>query len=150
MENTRTYSLIAEKSPTSGKNAYAWQNRLYIPCGAQALYEYNEDGVVTDISPSKYVTNNSDFDGRIVALAGDAQWLFAFLENGDRTEILAGRWETVESGSEWVWHPIVSAPIGKVTCAKVSTVYKRRLWFGTAVAACIIFRLPACTANITR
>ena len=72
--------LRAERSSTSGTNMIEWQGKIYIPCGTQALFEY-DGGTLTDISPSKYITNSTDFDGRIQALAADAQYLFPILES---------------------------------------------------------------------
>lgn len=128
-------SLKSEKTTTSGQNSLAWQNKLYIPCGQQSLYEYDE-GVVTDISPSKYIVsseaNANAYTGKVIALAADAQWLFAFVQNGSLVEVLAGQWKTA---SQWVWYPLVTLAEAEVdleiTCAYVSGVYKKRLWFGS-------------------
>ena len=114
-----TPSLISEKRSTSGRNAHNWQNKLYIPCGEQALYEY-DGGILTDISPSKYITGTSDFSGRITALASDAQWLFAYLITGTTLEVLAGRWENVDGDVMWVWHPLISKiNTSPVNCAVI-------------------------------
>ncbi|GAG68955.1 unnamed protein product, partial [marine sediment metagenome] len=55
-------------SSTSGKNSLAFKDRIYIPCGAQSLFEYDA-GTVSDLSPAGFCTNLSDFNGRVHALA---------------------------------------------------------------------------------
>ena len=120
--------LRASTNSTSGKNSLAWQGKLYIPCGTQSLYEY-DSGTITDVSPAKYVTNDSDFTGKIVALAGDSQWLFAIVSNDVKSEVLAGRWETVAGINDWVWHPISEVTL-EVGSAYASAVGNNRLWLG--------------------
>ena len=123
-------SLISEKATGSGRNALVWQGSVYYPCGTQALYEYSASGIVTDISPSKYITNSANFDGHIEALASDAQYLFVLVKNVGITEILAGRRETIGGSTTWVWHPIArEITAGDVEFAGASTIYARRIWF---------------------
>lgn len=122
--------LRSEESPTSGQNAISWQGRLYIPCGSQTLYEYN-NGVPTNISPSRFITNNTTYSGKILALAGDAHWLFAVLDNDTKVQVLAGRREFVET-TRWVWHPIVELTMSGASSAWVTTALNRRLWIGPA------------------
>jgi hypothetical protein len=135
--------LISEKSSTSGLNTTIWQGRAYIPCGTQALYEYDSlTETLIDISPSKYITNSTDFDGRVVALAHDAQYLFAILDNDTKIEVLAGRWETFEEGTTWIWHPISEITLTGCKYAYASTVYARRLWISSTSASDNIYYLP--------
>jgi len=143
-------ALISEKASTSGKNSLNWQGNLYIPCGSQALYEYN-DGTVADISPSKFITNSTDYVGRVMALASDAQYLYAFVENaaGSYTSVLAGRWEIIDGSTRWVWHPISYFNVSGIAVAHSATVYKRRLWFGTVSNTICYLPLTAMYANIT-
>ena len=122
--------LRAEQSTTSGKNAISWQGKLYIPCGSQTLYEY-DNGVATNISPSRYITNNTDYSGQITALAGDAHWLFAVVDNDTKVQVLAGRWEYVDT-VRWVWHPIAELTMTGASSAWVTTALNRRLWIGPA------------------
>jgi hypothetical protein len=144
--------LVAESSATSGKNSIVWQGSLYTQRGTQALYEY--DGVsesLTDISPSKYITNSSDYDGQIQALASDAQYLYAIMDNGTKVDILAGRWERFESIVAWVWHPISEITLTGCEFAHSSTIYARRLWLlSTSSSDSITYiPLPSAYGNIT-
>ncbi len=144
--------LISEQSSTSGVNTTEWQGNIYIPCGAQALYEYDTSiSALTDISPSKYVTNSTDFDGIIQALSGDSQYLYAALDNGTKTEVLAGRWETIGGSVSWIWHTLASFTF--VGCYKLyaSAIYKSRLWISSTSAseALCYFTLTSMYGNIT-
>ena len=96
--------LKSELTETSGRNAIVWQSRIYIPCGEQSLYEY-DNGIITNISPSKYITSSLDYSGKVKALVADSQWLFAILDDDEKVQVLAGRWEEID-GTRWVWHPI--------------------------------------------
>ncbi len=122
--------LISEKSSTSGTNAHVWQGKYYFPCGVSGLYEY-DGGTVTDISPAKYITNSTDFDEEIMALASDAQWLYAIVDNGTKVEVLAGRWETIDSTTSFVWHNLAEITLAGCANAYVSSVYDKRLWIGS-------------------
>jgi hypothetical protein len=141
-------SLVSEKSSTSGKNAINWQGKIYVPCGAQGLYE-NDDGTITDISPSKFITNNTDYDGQITALAGDTQYLYAFMDNGSKVEVLTGRWEIVDNISAWRWHPLSEVTLADANSAKASTVYKRRVWFGSSTGVLMYIPYTSMYGNIT-
>ncbi len=135
-------SLISEKASDSGKNAIVYKGAVYIPCGAQGLYEYSSTGVTTDISPAKYITNSANFDGQIQALAADSQYLYAFLDNSTKTEILAGRRETISGSTTWVWHPIAEVTITGVEFAGASTEYARRVWFLSTSSGDNVFYVP--------
>ena len=136
--------LISEKSTTFGKNAIVWQGCAYIPCGTQALYEYDgSTQALTDVSPARFITNSTDFDGQIVALASDAQYLFAVIDNATKLEILAGRWESFPNeGVSWVWHPISEITLAGCNYATSSTIYARRLWILSTSSADTIYYLP--------
>lgn len=120
---------------TSGKNSFAWnQTQIYYPCGTQSLIEYDA-GAITWRSPSKYCTNLSAFNGRVQALAGDEEWLFAILDNGDYVEVLAGREETIDSTTKWIWHPISQFALTGCETAFVSSIFQKRLWIASTSSA---------------
>ena len=126
-------SLRSDASSTSGRNAIEWQGKLYIPSGEQTLTEYDH-GNVTDISPSKYITNSSDYSGRISALVSDSQYLYAVIDNDTKVEILAGRWEYIDR-TRWVWHPLAELTMTGAMSAIVSTIWGvNRLYIGPATA----------------
>ncbi len=135
--------LVSEKSTTSGVNSIEWQGNIYIPCGAQSLYEYDTStSSLTDISPSKYVTNSTDFDGRIHALAGDSQYLFCAVDNATKIEILAGRWETINGAVSWIWHPLSELTLDGCQTMYASSVYKRRLWVSSTSSSDSLYYYP--------
>ena len=133
-------SLVSEASSTSGKNACFWQKRLYIPCGTQALYEW-DNGTVTNVSPYVFTNNDSDFTGRVMAVAGDGHWLYALIDNGTKVELLAGRWETIND-TAFRWHPIAELTLAGVNYAFISTVYAKRLWIGSTSASDSLYYIP--------
>ena len=105
--------LETEYATTSGKNAFVWKNKLYIPAGDQALLE--TDGTTNTFrNPANYCTNLADFVGRITAIAGDGFYLYITVNNGSDSEILAGRLETIDGTTSWVWHPIAELPISGI------------------------------------
>jgi len=91
-----------------------------------------------------FTTNDSDFDGQVQALASDARYLFAIVDNGTKLEILAGLWEIVEGYHDWRWHPIAEIPATFTNCetAFFSTVVARRLWLASTTASEAIYYIP--------
>jgi hypothetical protein len=144
--------LRSEKSSTSGVNSTEWQGNLYIPCGNQTLYEYDtSNSRLTDISPSKYITNSSDFDGRIQAISGDSQYLIVAIDNSTKIEIVFGRWETSGGSVQFVWHPLAELTLAGANKIFASTVYKRRLWIASTSSSDSLYYIPLTSmyGNIT-
>ena len=108
---------------------YYWKGKLYIPSGQSSLYEY-DNGVVTDISIIKIAEGHLSFDEHIAALAGDQEYLYAAVNDGDEVHILAGRWEAID-GATWVWHPIHTFEAGNATAMLISGIGGRYLYLGT-------------------
>jgi len=125
---------------TTGDSAIVWQGKAYVPCGAQSLVEYNA-GTITWRSPAKFCTNLSAFNGRVQVVAADEEYLFAMLDNGSYVEVLAGRLETIDSTTKFVWHPICQITLGGCQAAGVSSVYERRLWITSTTAANSIYSI---------
>jgi len=125
---------------TTGDSAIVWQGKAYVPCGVQSLVEYDA-GAITWRSPAKHCTNLSAFNGRVQVVAADEEWLFAMLDNDTKVEVLAGRLETVDSTTKWVWHPISQITLGGCQAAGVSSVYERRLWITSTTAANSIYSI---------
>jgi hypothetical protein len=95
---------VTGKSSHSGKNSILWQGEYFRPTGDQALLRsgtYN-----SWIQPGKFATNNSDYSGEVSALAGNEEWLYAFMDTGSSIGIVAGREETIDGDTRWIWHPI--------------------------------------------
>lgn len=99
------HNLVTADSSYMGMGMINWQGNIYYPIFA-TLYEHNSDGVVTDISPSKSINGSSSFDGEIISLAGDSDYLYAIIDNSTNVQVVAGRWETVEDGTQFIWHSV--------------------------------------------
>lgn len=127
-----------------------WLNKLYFPAGAQALLEYN-DGVNSWRNPSDFCTNLSDFNGNVQAVAGDDRYLFAIVDNSTKIEVLAGRLETIDGSTGWVWHPINETTLTGCGHAFVSSIYQKRLWISSTLVTDSIYYIPLPTGygNIT-
>ncbi len=118
---------------TSGKNAFVWKKKIYIPCGAQGLLE--TDGTSNTFrNPARYCTNLTAFVGRVVAVTGDEEYLYIITENATEVEVLAGREETVDGTTSWVWHPISHITLTNCETAWISSIYKKRLWISSDTA----------------
>ena len=127
-------------STTSGANSIEWGDKIYIPCGTESLLEYDA-GTFTWRNPAL----SSIFDGRVQAVAGDDQWLFAIVDSAtaNYVEVLAGRLETIDGTTSWVWHGSL-AHISMTNCnrAYVSSVFKKQLWIGSTVSTDSIYSIP--------
>jgi len=130
-----TEDTVALTASTSGKNFFAWKGDLFYPCGSQGLWWYDSSaGAAQFISPSLYVTNQ--FVGRVQALAADDQYLYAsVLQNtsSDAILIMAGRQETVDGTTSWLWHPITYVAVAGSAAMWVTNTPKKRLYYFTPV-----------------
>lgn len=123
---------------TSGKNMFGWNNNVYIPCGVNALLEYIPgDGTYSNISPAaiafsttqaKIATASAvlsgiqtDFDGRIMAIAGDDSWLWVIQDNGTVNNLFKGQYANID-GTGWHWHPVANTTMADVNCMAVSSL----------------------------
>lgn len=66
-------------------------------------------------------------------------------------EILAGRLETIDSATSWVWHPYQKITLTGVETMWVSTVYQKRLWIASTASTDSLYYIPLPTGygNIT-
>jgi len=145
VEDTKT--MVAS---TSGANSTVWMGNVYMPYGSAGLVEY-ASGVTTWRSPSKLCNDDSDYDDRIFAVVGDEEWLFAAVDNGTKVELLAGRLETIDNSTVWVWHPINQITLTGVQRMYVSTVVNKRLWISSTASGDDIYyiKLFASYGNVT-
>ncbi|KKN56928.1 hypothetical protein LCGC14_0567200 [marine sediment metagenome] len=118
------------KRSDNAKNLLPWHTKVYIPAGENGLVEY-DGGTITWRSPSLYSTNLSDFAGQVQALAADEDYLYAILDNTTKLEIVAGQLRTVDGSVLWAWHPIQQITLTGCETAKVTSVYKKRLWIAS-------------------
>ena len=142
--------LASLKATTSGKNALEYKKNLYVPCGTQSLYEY-DDGTVTELSPSNFCTNLSEFVGRVQALAFDERYLYAIVDNSSKIELLAGGWETVDGSTDWRWHPIAELTLAGCETAFVSSVFQKRIYIASTSSSDSLYYyiLPTGYGDIT-
>lgn len=141
VQNDLAPELRSATASTSGKNAFLWKNKLYIPFGAQGLLE--TDGTTnTFLNPASYCTNLSDFVGRVMAVAGDEEYLFVAVDNSTEIEILAGREETIDGTTGWVWHPIHDLTLTGCETIYVSSVKQKRLWIASDTVGEGLYYIP--------
>ena len=126
---------------TTGTSGTYWQGKYYIPCGAQSLIEY-DGGTISWRSPSKYSSSISTFNGKVQAVTGDEEYLFAIIDNSSSVEVLAGRSEVISGSTRWVWHPLQEFTLEGCSLAFVSSVFQKRLWIGSTSGSQNIFYIP--------
>lgn len=141
VQNDLAPELKSSTASTSGKNTFLWKNKLYIPFGTQGLLE--TDGTTnTFLNPASYCTNLSDFVGRVMAVSGDEEWLFVAVDNSTEIEILAGREETIDGTTGWIWHPIHELTLTGCETLFVSSVYQKRLWIASTSTSDSSYYIP--------
>ena len=116
------YELIPELSSASTDidyPLYMWKGCLYIPSGDNSLFEY-DNGTVTIISPVTYASGDGSYDGAVYSVCGDDSYFYAAVDDGVNMQILAGRWETVASDTDWYWHPIQTLSSNQVNQMLIS------------------------------
>lgn len=120
-------------STTTGENLTFWQSVVYFPAGTQTLFQYDPgaNDLASGAAPSVMSRGMADYSGRIYAMAGDDQYLYAFVGGlSGKIELLAGRNESIAGTTSWVWHPIYQATATDVAHMVVSTVTSpNRLWW---------------------
>lgn len=131
------------KSTDNGKNSTVWLDYVYMPWGDQSLLE--TDGTTNSWrNPADFCTNLADFNDQVMAVAGDDRYLHAVLKYGVGTVyILAGRQETIDGSTSWVWHPIAKqTSMDGCNSAFVSGVVTKRLWFSSTDASHSLYYIP--------
>lgn len=123
--------LRALTKSTSGKGAYTDGEKIWIPAGEQALLEIESDGTLTWRNPSDFCTNLPEFNGRVCAVTADDRYLYIVLDNGDVVYVFAGRDETIDGSTQWVWHPIAEVPISGCETAFVTSIPDKRLFISS-------------------
>jgi len=125
--------LKAEASTTYTYGLHLWGDKLYIPSGVNSLYEYDiSAGTATVISPVRYAPGDANYDEEVLAICHDETYLYVVVDNGSDLKILAGRWETVDGDTDWVWHPLYDKTSNDITCMLISSATgDKRLYAGT-------------------
>ena len=120
-----------------------WLDKLYIPSGTNSLYEYDiASGDVEILSPVKFAIGDTRYDGKVIALASDGlEYLYVAVKTLSRCIILAGRWETVGSETDWRWHPIYDGTDSTESISQmlVSNALGKKLYIGN-------YNLPGSTS----
>lgn len=137
-------------SSTFAARMFVWRNKLYIPCGDQSILE-TDATTNTFLDPADYCTNLSDFVGEIFGVSGDERYLYVAIDNSTKVEIVAGRSETIDGTTGWVWHPLQEITLTGCEYLHVSTKVAKRLWIAsnTTGEAFSYMPLPATYGNIT-
>lgn len=143
VQNDLCPELEPIKSTTSCQNSIIFLDNIYIQAGTQALLEVGTTNQW--ISPSEYCTNLPAFIGRVQGLAHDDQWLFAvtyYDTTTDKVEVLAGRWETKDSVTSWVWHPIQEITLAGCSYAWVSSTDQKALYIASTSNSDSFYKIP--------
>jgi hypothetical protein len=136
--------LKALTASTSGQNAeIGMDGYITYPAGDQGLFKIGS--TVEKINPAGFTTNNSDYNGRVMACAHDDDYDYIAVDNSTKVEILATREETLNGYTRRVYHPICELTMAGVACMEVSTVYQKRLWIVSTSAADNIYYIPLYT-----
>ena len=150
-DNDQDYlpEMRTSKSSTSGKNSLFAHGRVYIQCGDQTLWEHDgtagtSTALKTNISPSLYMTELSDFSGKILGIAADDRYLIVILDNGSDIQILAGQWETIGT-TDFRWHTLCKIISMGCATAIVSNHVKKRLWITSTAAGNSVYYVPFTT-----
>ncbi len=88
------------KTIDNGRTSIVWQSNIYMPWGDQALLE-NDSGTNTFLNPADYCTNLADYNGQIMALAGDSRYLHAVVAPTKRNLLTNGSFENSDPPSGW-------------------------------------------------
>jgi len=116
-------STLPDADTSVSYKGYSWKGWRFSPVGNNKLYRKNlSTSTVEDISIGQYAQGDEDMDGAVLAMTGDGDYLYVAINNGSKTEILAGRDETVAGSTSWVWHPIWSFSTDGIVSMAVSSV----------------------------
>ncbi len=130
------------RSTDNGKNAFFWLHKFYLP------YQYSllesDSGVNTWLSPSNYFTNLTEFTGKVQAVTGDDKYLYVTLATAGSYggKLLAGRWETIDGTTEWVWHPILALDENFSETIFISSVFQKRLYLADLQTSEALYYIP--------
>jgi len=130
-------SLKAFRATNAGKNSCVWNEKIYIPMGQNALIEYdpandsweNISPALTQHSASATQTGGTltssiltSFDGKIWAVGGGTDWLWALQENGTKNTLFKGQYASIDGIIGWAWHPVAEQTQGDANCIGVSNL----------------------------
>jgi hypothetical protein len=133
-------------SAADGKKDTIFLDDLYMPWGDQSLVHWDSSATTADYkSPSKYCTGVGDFVGAVQAVAADEEYLFAIVDNSTKVEVLAGRDETIDGVTSWVYHPIAEITLTGCETAFVSNVVKKRLYIASTDGTEALYYIPLTT-----
>jgi len=123
-----TDATIPLTSSTGGSLSFNWNGNTYAVWGNNLLE--NADGAFQWLSPIEYFSNASNFCGNIVGITGDNSYLYVMVDDSTSVHILAGREETNDNGTQWIWHPFSYITLGTGSSLYCSNVTDERIWIG--------------------
>jgi len=65
-----------------------------------------------------------------------------YVPEPENIKILAGREETVDGTTSWVWHPIADMMLDGVETIHISSVYQKRLWIASTTTSDPLYYIP--------
>jgi hypothetical protein len=125
-----TDATLPMQSSTGGTLSLNWNGNTYAVWGNNLLE--NSDGSFRWLSPINYFSNASNFCGNIVGITGDNKYLYIMVDDSTSVHILAGRDETNDNGTQWIWHPFSYFSLGTGTALFCSNITDERIWIGGA------------------
>jgi hypothetical protein len=130
-----TPELRAYVSEYNCANMIPWHGSMWVPHlrGLLAYKDLGDSGFsLRSVGPGRNLSTENPIHGRITALAGDDNWLYAALYTGTDTYILAGREYTFsDSQTTMLWHPLIKNAGAECDALFVSGLWTSpRLFFG--------------------
>lgn len=121
----------------TGKNSISFggdgAQSFYIPAGSGPTLLDPSDAVTGGVGPNMVNEGLTDFTGQIVATAADDKWMYVFLDNGSKKEVLKGAWVTIEGVTSFIWHTFLEDTYATVGYAVVTTPSGKRLYYGGGI-----------------
>lgn len=136
IETGRFPSITPELKPwrhsNNGRGIKGWGGLVLMPT-IRGLKLYF-GGQLYTAGPEVMSQNDSEVSGRITAIAGDANWVYAAVYNGTNSYVLAGRVARPDDQypGEMLWHVVWYETGGPFTAMEVTGVNNEpRLWFAS-------------------
>lgn len=103
--------LKAIRHPDNFRNAFSWNDRIYLPLGSGGMLELDtSDLSIRDVSFSEVMPDQSQFHGRVIAMYGDTTRLFALVDEtgSDTYHLLMCVYLTIDGSTDCRWHHLGS------------------------------------------
>lgn len=129
-----TPEMRSYRSAYNCEDMIAWHGQVWVPHlrGLLAYTDMGDSGFsLRSVGPGRNVSDDNPVRGRVTALAGDDNWLYASVYNGTDSYILAGKPIESDGMGMMVWHPIVHLADTFCNALHISGLWSSpRLFFG--------------------